>query len=323
MTFVKSHWFISLVFIALIIILVSEILFHATQKKNDAEALAAFHALVPDFHSLTNSPTDQLINYGRELVIHTSKYFGPRGGISTQANGLNCQNCHLDAGLKPFGNNFIDVAHTYPKYRDRSGELESIHQRIRDCFLRSLAGSAPDSNTQEMKALAAYIAWTGKNISGKQHPDGIGSKEIPLIGRSADSSKGSVIYLQRCQSCHGTLGQGLLAQDSLSYTYPPLWGEKSYAVSAGMYRITKLASFIRNNMPLGSTYQKPQLNIDEAWDVAAYINSKPHPRIMFAYDWPKAGSKPMDYPFGPYQDGFSELQHKFGPFQPIKDKRKK
>ena len=71
-------------------------------------------------------------------------------------------------------------------------------------------------------------------------------------------------------------------------------------------------------MPLGATYTAPLLNDEEAWDVAAYINSQPHPKKMFASDWPVLRSKPVDYPFGPYTDGFSEKQHKYGPFDPIK-----
>jgi thiosulfate dehydrogenase len=30
----------------------------------------------------------------------------------------------------------------------------------------------------------------------------------------------------------------------------------------------------------------------------------------------------MDHPFGPFADGFSETQHKYGPYQPIIDKMK-
>ena len=29
-------------------------------------------------------------------------------------------------------------------------------------------------------------------------------------------------------------------------------------------------------------------------------------------------SKPVDAPYGPYADRFSEQRHKFGPFQPIR-----
>jgi thiosulfate dehydrogenase len=34
-------------------------------------------------------------------------------------------------------------------------------------------------------------------------------------------------------------------------------------------------------------------------------------------DWPDISKKPIDHPFGPYADGFSEKQHKLGPFKPI------
>ncbi|MDQ6757363.1 MAG: cytochrome C, partial [Bacteroidota bacterium] len=79
-----------------------------------------------------------------------------------------------------------------------------------------------------------------------------------------------------------------------------------------------LASFIKSNMPLGATYTDPLVSEDEAWDVAAYINSQPHPQKIFPFDFPVLNSKPVDYPFGPYADAFSAKQHKFGPFEPIK-----
>jgi thiosulfate dehydrogenase len=34
-------------------------------------------------------------------------------------------------------------------------------------------------------------------------------------------------------------------------------------------------------------------------------------------DWPDISKKPVDHPFGPFIDGFSEQQHKYGPFGPI------
>jgi thiosulfate dehydrogenase len=33
--------------------------------------------------------------------------------------------------------------------------------------------------------------------------------------------------------------------------------------------------------------------------------------------------KNFDHPFGPFADAFSEKQHKFGPFKPIKEAQKK
>ena len=88
-----------------------------------------------------------------------------------------------------------------------------------------------------------------------------------------------------------------------------------------MFRLSKLASFIKHNMPFGATYMYPLLTNEEAWDIAAYINSQPHPKKMFAVDWPVLHTKPVDYPFGPYADNFSEKQHKYGPFLPIKKVR--
>jgi thiosulfate dehydrogenase len=39
-------------------------------------------------------------------------------------------------------------------------------------------------------------------------------------------------------------------------------------------------------------------------------------------DWPDISKKPYDHPFGPYADDFDEEQHKYGPFNPIEEKRK-
>jgi thiosulfate dehydrogenase len=56
--------------------------------------------------------------------------------------------------------------------------------------------------------------------------------------------------------------------------FPPLWGDRSYNWGAGMHRTNTAAAFIRANMPLG----KPNtLSEQEAWDVAAFLNSHERP----------------------------------------------
>jgi len=55
------------------------------------------------------------IRYGRALISNTSYYLGPAGIVAPISNGMNCQNCHLEAGTKPWGNNYGAVASTYPK----------------------------------------------------------------------------------------------------------------------------------------------------------------------------------------------------------------
>jgi thiosulfate dehydrogenase len=70
-------------------------------------------------------------------------------------------------------------------------------------------------------------------------------------------------------------------------------------------------------MPFDAPYNAPRLTDEEAWDVAAFIVSQPRPEKIFKEDWPDISTKPFDYPFGPYADGFSDLQHKYGPYAGI------
>ncbi|MEZ0486794.1 c-type cytochrome [Fibrella aquatica] len=260
----------------------------------------------------------QLTRYGRELVAHTANYLGPKGSVRHLSNGMNCQNCHLNAGTQPWGNNYSAVQATYPKFRERSGTVENQVKRVNDCFQRSLNGKPLDSTSREMRAILAYIKWLGVDVPRKKTPRGAGIFKVKGLDRAADPTNGLVVYTQKCQSCHQANGAGLMAEGGRSYTYPPLWGAHSYNQGAGLFRLSNLAGYVRYNMPLGATYERPQLTDEEAWDVAAYINSQPRPAIDLSHDWPNLVGKPFDHPFGPYADPFSEKQHKYGPFQAIK-----
>jgi thiosulfate dehydrogenase len=66
-----------------------------------------------------------------------------------------------------------------------------------------------------------------------------------------------------------------------------------------------------------SSHVKPILTDEQAWDIAAYINSMPRPEKRFKNDWPDISKKPIDLPFGPYADHFTEEQHKYGPYKEI------
>jgi len=85
-----------------------------------------------------------------------------------------------------------------------------------------------------------------------------------------------------------------------------------------LYRISRLAGYVKANMPNDeSTFDQPVLTDEESWDVAAYIISMPRPQKDISKDWPDISKKPFDHPFGPFTDSFSEAQHKYGPFIPI------
>jgi thiosulfate dehydrogenase len=277
----------------------------------------------PDIASLDGNPAKEQILLGKDLIANTSKYFGPKGIVKANAtNGLNCQNCHLDAGTRVFGNNYGSVFSTYPKYRPRSGTIENIYKRVTDCFERSLNGTAPDSGSKEMEAIVAYINWLGKDVKQGEKAAGSGLKELAFLDRAADPVKGKVGYEKHCVSCHTTSGLGMLNADSSGYMYPPLWGPNSYNSGAGLFRMSSLARYIKYNMPQGVTHDRPTLTDEEAWDIAAYVNSQTRPNKDIRKDWPKINEKPVDHPFGPFHDGFSEEQHKYGPFKPIVKKRK-
>ena len=265
----------------------------------------------------------ELVKYGRELIANTALYLGPKGKVAPLTNGMNCQNCHLEAGSKVWGNNYGAVASTYPKFRERSGTKESIIKRINDCMERSLNGKSLDSTSREMQAMVAYIKFLGQFVPKDSIPNGSGIWKLKYMDRAASPENGKLAYEEKCASCHGLNGEGVKNADGIVYTYPPLWGSHSYNNGAGLYRLSRFAGYIKTNMPFGVTYDKPQLSDEEAWDIAAYVNSRPRPSKDLSKDWPKLSGKPFDHPFGPYADPFSENQHKYGPFKPIDSFKKK
>ncbi len=255
-----------------------------------------------------------LIRYGYQLISNTAQYLGPNGTVTHSTNGMNCQNCHLEAGTKPWGNNYGAVASTYPKIRPRSGKLESIEMRVNDCLQRSLNGAPLDSTSKEMRSIVAYIHWLGKDIPKGEKPKGSGIEDLPYLSRAANPMKGQKDYIISCASCHGINGNGKTALNGIGYLYPPLWGNQSYNDGAGLYRLSRFAGFIKNNMPNPCNYHHTKLSNESAWDIAAYVNSQPRPHKDQSKDWPNISKKPVDCPNGPYTDSFSEKQHKYGPF---------
>ncbi len=269
----------------------------------------------PGVNQIPINEKGQQIRYGRNLIANTAYYLGPKGTVSKSTNGMNCQNCHLNAGTKPWGNNYGSVASTYPKFRGRSGTIESIEKRVNDCIERSLNGRAIDTNSKEMHAIVAYIQWLSSDIPKGSRPKGSGIMELPYLTRAADPIQGQKKYAATCEKCHGKNGGGQFNPGNVSYLYPPLWGENSYNTGAGLFRLSRFAGYVKNNMPSPITYHTPQLTDEEAWDIAAYVNSQPRPTKDISKDWPDIKKKPKDHPFGPYADSLTEVQHKFGPWK--------
>lgn len=292
-------------------------------ENNVADEMATFWAPASFDEMPKDSEAKARIEYGKELIAHTAKYLGPNGSVRKISNGMNCQNCHLDAGTKVWGNNYGAVFSTYPKYRARSGMEEDITKRINDCLERSLNGKALPIDSREMQSMKAYIEFIGKDVKKGVKPKGSGIFELKFLERAADPTRGKVVFVNKCQSCHQANGEGLLTENKVEYIYPPLWGPHSYNNGAGLYRISRFAGYVKYNMPQGASFQNSQLSDEECWDVAAFVNSQSRPVKNIKADWPKIAEKPIDHPFGPFADAFSEAQHKFGPFSPIVSERKR
>ena len=306
--------------VVIVIVLATTVNKYQTINKKDP-GLSYYQGVfweAPDTSRIPFTEEGLLIRYGRALITNTSFYIGPKGKVAAVTNGMNCQNCHLDAGTRPGGNNYSAVFSTYPRFRERSGTVENIYKRVNDCIDRSLNGHPIDTNSREMQAIAAYINWLGQKVPKNSKPTGAGIRDIAVLDRSADPAKGETVYTQKCQRCHGNTGQGLLNADSISYQYPPLWGSNSYNTGAGLYRISRFAGYVRDNMPFDAPYNSSSLTDEEAWDVAAFVNSQPRPKKDYSKDYPNIAGKPFDHPFGPYKDNFSGEQHKYGPFDPIR-----
>lgn len=308
---------------AVIFILIALVIFFLPVHKKTKNTAVSFTAnkiwTPPDTSNLPHDSAGNMIRYGRELIAHTARYLGPKGSVAQITNGMNCDNCHIDGGTTIFANNFSITAASYPKFRKRNNNIVNLVMRINGCFTRSLNGKEPGDSSKEMRALIAYIKWVGNNLKKDTTTIfGTATEKLPFLSRAADTLKGKNVFMADCSVCHGKNGEGEFLEGGKEYLYPPLWGKHSYNVGAGTHQLSKLAGFVKNNMPFGTTYKKPFLSNEQAWDVAAYIDSRPRPDFKgLKKDWPDISDKPVDFPFGPYIDSFSESQHKYGPFNPI------
>ncbi|MGS0736869.1 c-type cytochrome [Pseudomonas sp. GG8] len=212
--------------------------------------------------------------YGR-LVLQGHAIF-----VDTKANapefvgnGLNCTNCHLEQGRKANSAPLWAAYTMYPAYRKKNDKVNTYAERLQGCFQFSMNGKPPPADNAVIAALTAYSYWlatgapTGKELPGRSYP------EIPQPAGGFDLAKGKTIYVEQCALCHGDEGQGQKA--SSDYVLPPLWGKDSFNWGAGMHRINTAAGFIKANMPLG---KGGTLSTEEAWHVAAYMNSHERPQ---------------------------------------------
>ena len=267
--------------------------------------------------------TEPSVEYGRQLIRDTARNMGPAHkdpGMRYTGTSMDCASCHLDTGARPGTLSLLQAVQRYPRFSGRDGRVGDLRDRINGCMTRSMNGKELDRESVQMRSMEMYIRQLNKQYAvmgeSRQLPD-----EPPTFSepdRAADVTAGELVFEANCAVCHGADGQGLLAaiDKSEGYLFPPLWGPDSFNNGAGMTRLLTAARFIKARMPLG----KPDLTDDEAYDVAAYMNSHKRPqRLNLEVDYPDLKNKPVDSPYPPYADEFPIEQHRLGPFQPIRD----
>ena len=280
----------------------------------------------PDISKVGEDPFGQLVKYGHALFTDTPNEIGPEVSNAAKrfaGNNLACQNCHLKAGTQPYAMPMTGVWGQFPQYRGREGTVDMLEERIIGCMERSMNGRALPLESREMKAFSSFMRWLSKGIPDGAKLRGAGTLQIKEPDRAANRARGADVYAQVCAACHGADGSGQRAENGLGYQFPPLWGRDSYNNGAGMSRLLTAAAYALHNMPLGTSFDSPLLMDEQAYDVAGYIVSQNRPeKANLDKDFPIRLQKPIDTPYGPYADGFSEEQHRLGPFGPIRAKVK-
>lgn len=243
-----------------------------TEKDYQVELPAApegpVHFVPPSEADIPDNQFGEAVRYGKSLFMNTQQLRGKYVG-----NDLNCVNCHVNKGRQANSAPLWAAYPLYPAYRKKNDHVNTYEERIQGCFTYSMNGTPPPSGGKELTALVTYSYWlatgapTGKSLPGRGYP------KLDKPAEEPSTSRGKQVFADNCAICHGSDGQGQKVADK--QVFPPLWGPNSFNWGAGMHRINTAAGFIKANMPLG----KPNsLTDQQAWDVAAYMNSHERPQ---------------------------------------------
>jgi thiosulfate dehydrogenase len=215
----------------------------------------------PDPASMPEGPLGDSIRRGEVLVRHTVAKAGP----------------------------WVGIAGVFPQYRSRNDQVITLADRVNDCFERSMNGSPLPLDSADMTAILAYMTWLSQGVPVGLSVQGRGFPHLDAPP-PPDPAHGRVLYAERCVACHGADGQGVSGPDG-EPVFPPLWGDRSFNISAGMARQNTAAAFVRWNMPLG---QGGSLSDQDAQDLAAFFTVQPRPDFARkGEDWAHGG-RPAD-----------------------------
>jgi thiosulfate dehydrogenase len=224
----------------------------------------------------------------------------------------------MDVGRRPYGNSWLDTHGRYPQYRAREGRIQTLAARVNACLTHNMQGKPLPPESNEMLAILMYFKWVGRGRPSLEKDADDRLPPLKFLARAADPTRGATVFAARCARCHGQDGAGQLLAEGKLYLYPPLFGDESFSTGSSMSRLSVIARFVKGNMPKGENERSP-LSDSDAWDVSAFVLSRPRPGWPGGTAFPHLEEKPYDFPIPPYADKFSEVQHRRGPFEPIID----
>ncbi len=210
----------------------------------------------------------KMVRLGERIFMETGKYAPKYVG-----NRLNCVNCHIDAGRQADSAPMWAAFVSYPAYRKKTGEVDTLAARLQGCFTYSMNGKAPPEGDEVLTALQSYAFWLAKGAPVGTALPGAGYPKLQKAAQAPDYARGEQVYAQNCALCHGADGQGQRVAET--QVFPPLWGPQSFNWGAGMHGLANASAFIHANMPLG---RGKSLSEQQAWDVAPFMNSHERPQ---------------------------------------------
>ncbi len=229
----------------------------------------------------------RMVKLGEAILSHTDTHPLTKDLVGDK---LQCTSCHLKGSDGKPGTGtgigtFFGTAAAFPAYSKREKSVQTLQDRINNCFMRSMNGKRPVIDSEASVAMATYVTWLSAGMpmqmNTKMPCSALnsdrwkgGAKHFAKIQKKATHQNylnGQKLYEAKCASCHGSNGAGM-------GTFPPLWGKDkagkwlSYNTGAGMSKLNKGAAWVQSNMPLG---QGGTLKDQEAADIMLYVDAQP------------------------------------------------
>lgn len=251
----------------------------------DAEGKVIDQFTIPKITDVVGHKDEEAILYGMRLLNETARLLPDNVG-----NGLNCNSCHMGQGKRELGAPYINTYNRYPRFNPRAQRVLDLNERINGCFQRSMNGKPIPIDSPEMQGMHAYMKWLGGDVA-LGNTVKLTSLEFFKVGKyTANANNGAQVYAAQCGTCHGSDGEGIKDQFG-DYIFPPLWGDDSFNIGAGMARASRAGAFVIHNMPLSVSREAPLGQItfseQEVVDVVEYFTKKPRPDFAGKEnDWP-------------------------------------